>query len=680
MDSDFNAFNIYSAALNDEDYKRIINEVEDYAFIILDLNGVITAWNKGAEKLKGYYVEEVLGKNFRIFYSSEDKDLLVPEFQLREALKKGKTNYEGWRIRKDGTRFWGSITLSVIRNESGEARAFFKVTRDLTEKKIAEDRFSNYIEELKLKNEELKKSEDRYHKMVSEVVDYAIILLDKDGKILDWNKGAERLKGYSRDEIIGKTFRLFYSKEDKDSHLPDELLKQATREGHVSHEGWRIKKNGTRFWGSVVITAIRDDAGELVAFSKVTRDLTEKKIAGDRLSNVAEALRENNERLLKSEQRYHQMISEVRDYAILLLSPNGDIENWNAGAEAIKGYSAKEIIGQNFRIFYPKEDRKNKLPETLLDTAIKAGRSSHEGWRVRKDGSTFWGYVVVTALHNPSGEIIGFSKVTRDLTEKKMADEALEASSAQLQLKNKMLERLNNELSAFAFVASHDLKEPLRKIQSYAIHMAKQEAFPVSGQAYLQKIKNTTARMQNLIDDLLSYSHISNDKTKFETVDLNEIIEGVKNDLEFMIVEKNAMIESDVLPVLQGVRFQFQQLFLNLLSNSLKFSKRSEALMITIKAQIINGPPLSTEIPLNSNKYYQITITDNGIGFNPSFSSKIFEAFERLHPKQEFMGTGLGLAIVKRVMQNHNGIVTADGQPNIGSVFNLYFPYANPKA
>lgn len=226
-------------------------------------------------------------------------------------------------------------------------------------------------------------------------------------------------------------------------------------------------------------------------------------------------------------------------------------------------------------------------------------------------------------------------------------------------------------------MASHDLQEPLRKIQNYTLQMEKQEDFPLNAKAYLEKIKNTTARMQNLINDLLSYSHVSNDKTIFETVDLNEMLQSLKNDLEVSINEKRAVVESNTLPVLNGVRFQFYQLFLNLLSNSLKFSKMNESPVIKIKARIINGPPLSGDIQFSNNKYHQISITDNGIGFDSSFSTKVFEAFERLHPKHEYSGTGIGLAIVKRVMQNHNGIVTADGRVNEGSSFNLFFPFAN---
>lgn len=187
----------------------IVYEIEDYAILTLDMNGNITSWNKGAEKIKGYKAEEILGKNYRIFYTKEDKEQHLSEKLLEQARVNGRANYEGWRLRKDGSRFWGSITLTALHNPSGKVTRFVKVTRDLTEKKMAEDKASIYLEELKFRNEELIKSEDRYHRMIGEVKDYAIILLDKNGKVLDWNEGAEKLKGYAPSEIIGKNFRLF---------------------------------------------------------------------------------------------------------------------------------------------------------------------------------------------------------------------------------------------------------------------------------------------------------------------------------------------------------------------------------------------------------------------------------------------------------------------------------------
>jgi PAS domain S-box-containing protein len=655
--------------------ESIFNEMQDYAIIRMDTKGTIISWNKGAEKIKGYTAKEIIGKNYRIFYTREDKQLNLSEKLLDVARKKGRTSYEGWRVRKDGTRFWGSMTLTALHNPDRKVNGFVKITRDLTDKKIAEDNLSNFIEELKLKNDELRESEEKYHKMVAEVSDYAIILLDRHGKILDWNKGAEKLKGYKAREIIGKNFRLFYPKDAKDQKLPERLLGEAEKNGSVIQEGWRVRKNGKRFWGNVTITALHDDNGRVIGFSKVTRDLTERKIAEDKVGNLVEELRQANDQLREREEQHQRMIAEIQDYAIILLDNEGCIQNWNNGAQLIKGYTPKEIIGKSFRIFYSKEDRSKQLPEQLIAEARESGRVSHEGWRLRKDGSRFWGSVVITALHNPEREVVGFSKVTRDLTERKAYEDSLKASAAQLDLKNKSLERLNGELASFTNVASHDLKEPIRKIRTFAQRIKDLLNDPAQVEGYAKKIIDTSARMQSLIEALLSFSQVSEDSGQLEDVNLNETVTTVKSDLEVLIAEKKASIQTNKLPVVKGVPHQMHQVFLNLISNALKFSKADEAPVVSIEAKRIKGPDIPGQIPDGGNQYFHISVKDNGIGFDSQHSTKIFNAFYRLHSKGAYNGTGLGLAIVKKIIQNHNGLITTESEPGRGSVFNIYLPY-----
>lgn len=521
---------------------------------------------------------------------------------------------------------------------------------------------------------ELIKSEQRYHKMVTEVRDYAIILLDDQGKILDWNKGAEHVKGYSSKEIVGKSFRLFYSKEDKDSKLPEKLLGEARKNGSVVHEGWRIKKDGRRFWASVTITALHDNDDNVIGFSKVTRDLTERKVAEDRVENLVEELRQANDRLKASEERYHRMVAEVQDYAIILLDEKGNIQNWNAGAQVIKGYSSKEIVGKSFKIFYAKEDRAAGLPDELLREAWVNGKVSHEGWRVRKDGSKFWGSVVITALHDVDGNVIGFSKVTRDLTEKKLSDDALKSSAAQLDLKNKALERLNDELGSFSNVASHDLKEPLRKVRIFADRIKDVKDNRQQVDEFADKIIESAGRMQHLIEDLLSYSRVSNENSKFEDIDLNRVVDAIKNDLEILIAEKEASIRVGKLPVLKAVSHQMHQLFLNLISNAIKFSKAGTTPVIVINSRSIKGPDIPGELSNGDNQYYHISFKDNGIGFHNEETSRIFDPFYRISGRGKYSGTGLGLAIVKKIVENHHGIITAEGKPQEGAEFNIYIP------
>ena len=254
--------------------------------------------------------------------------------------------------------------------------------------------------------------EDRFRLLVHGVLDYGIFMLDPAGYITTWNAGAERIKGYSAEEIIGQHFSVFYPPVDLADGKPARELEIAVAEGRLEDEGWRIRKDGTRFWANVVITALFDEQGVLQGFGKVTRDLTERRAA--------------EERLRRSEEHFRLLVQGVLDYGIFMLDPAGHISSWNAGAERIKGYSAEEIIGQHFSVFYPPEDIAAEKPARELETAIAEGRLEDEGWRIRKDGTRFWANVVITALFNEHGELRGFGKVTRDMTERRGAERALQ--------------------------------------------------------------------------------------------------------------------------------------------------------------------------------------------------------------------------------------------------------------
>jgi PAS domain S-box-containing protein len=248
-----------------------------------------------------------------------------------------------------------------------------------------------------------------YRLLIDRVEDYAIFLLDPGGFIASWNRGAERIKGYKPEEIIGKHFTVFYPPDDIAADKPGEELRVARARGHVEDEGWRLRKDGSRFWASVSITALRDDTNRLKGFAKVTRDLTERRRVEDELR--------------RSEERFRLLVENVVDYAIYVLDPTGIVTTWNSGAEKIKGYRASEIIGRHFEVFFLAEDRAEGRPQRELGIAASEGRYDEEGWRVRKDGSRFWAHVVVTALRSGGGQLIGFAKVTRDLTARRAAEE-----------------------------------------------------------------------------------------------------------------------------------------------------------------------------------------------------------------------------------------------------------------
>jgi PAS domain S-box-containing protein len=247
-------------ALSDLRFRELVDQVTDYAVFFLDTDGHIASWNRGAERIKGYRPIEVIGRHFSIFYRPQD--LWKCEQELRVAIQEGRVEDEGWRVRKDGTLFWANVVITSVRDEQGHLIGFGKMTRDLTERRQAE--------------EQLRQSEERFRQLVASVRDYAIFMLDPAGRVATWNAGAERIKGYRADEIIGQHFSRFYPPAEVLAGKPDYELEVAGREGRFEDEGWRLRKDGTRFWANVVITALRDASGRLTGFGKVTRDLTER--------------------------------------------------------------------------------------------------------------------------------------------------------------------------------------------------------------------------------------------------------------------------------------------------------------------------------------------------------------------------------------------------------------------
>lgn len=491
-----------------------------------------------------------------------------------------------------------------------------------------------------------------YRKMIEEVEDYAIVFLDPGGIIRNWNKGAQKIEQYTAEEITGKSFKIFYLPEDLAKRVPEMMLEEAAAKGRAVREGWRVRKDGTRFWGSIIITALHGDLGEIVGFLKVTRDLTEEKMTEDNLR--------------ESEERYHRMIAEVQDYAIILLNEHGEIQNWNAGAEKIKGYTAEEAVGMNFRVFYQVEDQQSGLPERLIDNAVRTGRAAHEGWRLKKDGTRFWGSIVITALHDDSGKVVGFSKVTRDLTDRKMSEDRQQRYLLELEAQNRELER-------FAYIASHDLQEPLRKIRTFIDLLSDDTVDEPARQRYFDKIVASASRMSDLIKAILNYSRLGKENHEAAVVDLDQVLMEVIGDYEIAIHEKGAAISNDPLASVRGNKLQISQVFTNLIGNALKFSiARPE---IRISTSLVKGKDIvdwPTTLP--EARYREIVFTDNGIGFDQKYNQQIFSLFQRLHGKQDYPGTGIGLALCKRIMENHGGFISAFSNHGSGAAFRIYFP------
>jgi PAS domain S-box-containing protein len=489
--------------------------------------------------------------------------------------------------------------------------------------------------------------------LVESVTDYAIFLLSPDGHVLSWNKGAERIKGYSATEIIGQHFRRFYPAEDR-ARRPDEELVVAARDGRYEEEGWRIRKDGSRFWANVVLTAIRQDDGELLGFGKVTRDLTSHRLGEAQLRLTVAELRTANEELVQ----FRRMVASVRDYAVFMVDPGGYITTWNAGAEHIKGYRADEIIGRHFSNFYTAEDRLRAHPAEELEIASREGRFEEEGWRIRKDGSRFWASVTITAVRNEQGVLVGFAKVTRDLTSRREVDEELRRTQERLQ-------RSNLELERFAAVSAHDLREPLGTVAAFARLLAEREAAGLSegGREMLAHINSSVERMQGLVEDLLSYA-VLEEQPRPVRVGLSKSAERVVAGLHATIAERDAVVEAELPPGAEvladpsGVDVLLQ----NLISNALKFGDADRPRVTVAAARTPGG--------------WRVSVTDNGAGIAPEDQDLIFTAFERLPGADGAPGTGLGLAICSRVVERSGGELGVESAPGRGSTFWFELPAA----
>lgn len=513
-----------------------------------------------------------------------------------------------------------------------------------------------------------------YHRIIDSLP-VAVCSCDQNGKIIVFNDLAAQLLKHTpaiHDDALNffSQFKVYTS---SGSYVPHNQFPMITalETGQAFHNVEVImeRPDGSQLHTIINITPIFDQEGGIVGNSCIFQALdSHNAILEKEIEERTKDLVAKNEEFKKSEERYHKMIEEVQDYAILLLDKSGIIQNWNVGAEKIKGYKENEIIGKSFRSFYLPEDQLNGLPEKLLQEAKEKGRALHEGWRVRKDGSRFWGSIVITALHDENGEIIGFSKVTRDLSEKKIAEDKIQQYASELEFQNR-------ELEEFAYAASHDLKEPLRKIHFYNTYLADNCAGDLSekGREYLERSISAVRRMRQLIEDILSYTKNTTSIGVYENVDLSEIAEEIAQQHKDELTGNKVFIKLEKLPVVKGISFQLRQVLDNLVSNSIKYRHPDRDCIITVSSRLVDASQVPAKNP-PAKYYYRISVEDNGLGFDQRYAEKIFEIFQRLQAKTETSGAGIGLAICKKIMQNHKGFIHAKGTPNEGACFEFYLP------
>lgn len=480
--------------------------------------------------------------------------------------------------------------------------------------------------------------DDIFARLVDAVEDYAIFVLDRHGVVSSWNPGARKIKGYERDEIVGRHFSTFYPPHDVQRGWPEQELAMAALHGRFEDEGWRVRKDGSRFWANVIITALRHDDGELYGFAKITRDLSER--------------RRDEELLRQSEERFRLLVDSVRDHAIYMLAPDGRIESWNSGAQALKGYPAAEVLGRHFSMFFTAEDRAAGKPQQELNDALRTGRVQGEGWRVRRDGSVFWATVKLTAVHDAEGRPLGFAKVTRDMTEQRRLAE---------------LEHSARRISQFLAMLGHELRNPLAPIRNAVSLMRLDPAFPPSLRASRDIIDRQLTHVTRLVDDLLDVGRITTGKLvlRREPITWREVVtrsvemtvplvESRGHTLDVQVPEQSVVVHGDPVRLVQMLQ--------NLIHNAARYTPPGGHIQVHVSMQ---GDIVVTDV------------RDNGRGIEPDALDRIFDLFvqESPHGMDAEGGLGIGLTLARILAELHGGSLrVASAGKDQGSTFTLRLP------
>jgi PAS domain S-box-containing protein len=479
----------------------------------------------------------------------------------------------------------------------------------------------------------LYESERNFRLLVEGITDYAIYMLSPQGLITNWNKGAERIKGYKAKEIVGKHFSVFYTPEDQAAGLPQKALATARKEKHFLAEGWRVRKDGTRFFASVVIDPIYEKR-KLIGFAKITRDITERQNALSELS--------------KSESQFKTLVGGVTDYALYMLDPNGIVSNWNVGGERIKGYTAEEIVGEHFSRFYTPLDQAAGKPARALKTALEAGHYEEDGWRVRKDGSFFWASVVIDPIRNDAGELIGFAKITRDISERKQAQEKLMAMQRQLAESQKF-----DALGQLTGGVAHDFNN-LLMIISGSIHAIRKDVTGEKALKALRAIDGASQRAASLTRQLLSFAR--RQSLQPQPIRLSERLNVLRDVLNSGLGSTVALtidVADDVWNIVVDPN-EFETALVNLVINA-------RDAMISAS----NDPELDQ---------VAISVTDTGVGIPDDIAAKVFDPF--FTTKAVGKGTGLGLSQVHGFAHQAGGTVVLKSILGEGTTITMCLPKA----
>jgi PAS domain S-box-containing protein len=614
-------------------YRGLLEAAPD-AMVVVNPSGKIVLLNVQAERQFGYRRDELVGQKVKSIIPEGFAERLIADDTRTDAEALAQQIGTGLELngrRKDGSEFPIEIMLSPLK--SSEGILVTAAIRDITVRKEAE--------------KHLAQMEGRYRGLLEAAPD-AMVVVNQSGDIVLLNVQAERQFGYRRDELVGQRVKSIIPE-----GFAERLIADGTRtaaEALAQQIGTGLELNGRRKDGSefpieIMLSPLQSAEGILV--TAAIRDITERK-------QVEDVLRQN-------EERFRLIVSNVKDYANIMLDTEGLIVSWNQGAERIKGYRAEEIIGQHFSRFYTAEDLRNGVPARELKQATETGRFEGEGWRMRKDGSRFLANIVITALRDEKGRLRGFGKITRDITERRQAEEALMKTMTELK-------RSNEELGQFAYVASHDLQEPLRMVASYTQLLAQRYKGQLDSDAdeFIGYAVDGCDRMQRLIQDLLSYSRAGTNIGALREISGEKALEESLSNLQVTIKESGAVVTHDSLPAIMTDDAQLVLLFQNLIGNAIKYHGTE-------------SPRVHVSATNNAGHEWIFSVRDNGLGIEPQYFKRIFILFQRLHGQKEFEGTGIGLAMCKKIVDRLGGRIWVESQPHLGSTFFFALPTGGGK-
>ena len=613
----------------------LINESPD-ATVFTTPDGTISYWSAGAAAIFGFGVPAALGQSLSelitpagVFEGKDESEA------AQKTFPNGSATFESICQRQDRTLIHVDVSRKEIRDPSGQLKFIISNYKDVSNLRAIRD---------------ARLIEAQYRDLLESTPD-GMVIVNATGRIVLTTGQADRLFGYQHGELLGKPIEILVPVRSRQNHVAHRAKYSSHPHARAMGAGmelYGLRRDGSQFPVEISLGPLKTPEGTLTM--SAIRDVTERKRA--------------EEVLRQSEELFRLLVGGIQDYAIFMLSPEGRIASWNKGAERIKGYEEKEIIGQHFSRFYLAEDIALGKPERELDTARKDGRLEDEGWRVRKDGQRFWASVVITALFDPDGSLRGFSKITRDITEHKRIETAL---------KDKNLELLNAASAKNQFLAnmSHELRTPLNGIIGFAEFLADGKPGPLNPKQkeYLGDILSSGNHLLQLVNDVLDLAKVEAGKIELhpELFSLNKAVEEVCSITKPIVQKKNITLEVNIAPELASVTLdqqKFKQVLYNLLSNAVKFTGESGKVKI-------RAAPLGPH-------HFSLAVEDTGIGIKPEDLGRLFKVFEQLehYETRRYQGTGLGLALTHKIVEAQGGEISVVSQAGKGSTFTIVLPLA----